>query len=230
MNKYVPSVTIAVKGMLGKYSNLFTPDENGKLKANICIPKSDKKEVKKLMDALKEAHKTGVEMGMLKEGTDPFKISVLHDADNEVHQDGTPYADYQKGHIVLTPWTFYKEDDPLEVSTGKDKRPAKPNEVVPGNICWFILNIKPYQYDKKVGLGAYLQKVARTANGTPFVSANREKVNSLFDSLVIEEDAEEYDITEEELLGIAEEEKVIINEEELDDAFFDDDEDDFNEI
>lgn len=177
----------------GSYLNLFEPvarneGERKKYSGTFLIPKTDKKSIAKLQQAIKEAEQEGKDKKFY--GKIPAKCpNPVHDGDG-YRESGDEFGPECKGCYVITATTG--EKNPPGVIIGPDKRDAKPGEVKSGDYGYVSLNLSAYNYQNtKKGIGAYLNNFWKTKDGEPLGAMKKDAQDDFADLTDVE-----FDITE----------------------------------
>lgn len=151
------------------YPHLDAPyafgDEKARFSVTILIPKSDKKTINAINEAMQAAFEEGGEKMF---GNLPFKsVKVskpLRDGDDEVAE--------KPEKIEYNDMLFLKaSSDRAPKLVDRDLQPIlNPNEIYAG--CWIRVSLKFYAYDNvQKGIGVWLNNVQFWKDDTPFGSA-----------------------------------------------------------
>lgn len=174
------------------YPSLFTPssrgeDGNKKYSVTVLLPKSNKKMVAALNQAIKQAELDAKDKKF--NGKLPPKVkNPVWDGDG-YRDNGERFGEECRGHYVFTATT--SEQWPPEVLAGRDGHPARPDEIYAGCYGWVSINFSGYNYEGKKGIGAYLQNFWKTKEGEPLAGRRttaHEDFDDLFDQMEFDDD------------------------------------------
>ncbi|WP_010271395.1 DUF2815 family protein [Paenibacillus senegalensis] len=159
------------------YAHVFAPNKDGKYSVSVLIPKSDKKTVKKIKDAIEAAK----ELGKSKWGGKVPKNLKLPLRDGDVdREDDEAY----EGHYFVNANSNTKPGiidlDKIEITDS--------TEVYSGSYARLSLNFYPYDRDGSKGIACGLNNIQKVADGDPL--GGRARAEDDFD--------DEYDDEEED--------------------------------
>ena len=119
----------------------------------------------------------------------PVCPTPVHDGDG-VKQDGTEFGPECKGHWVMTAGA--KADYPIEIVDRHLNKILDPTQIYSGMYANVCVNMYPYLYNGKKGIGCGLGPVQKTADGEAFgggaptaasvftsMAANTQRINPL---------------------------------------------------
>lgn len=142
------------------YPKLFKPgDLDGKYNMQLLIPKDDEEQVNKIKKAI-EACKT-LNTETLGNNTEGVR-NPLRDGDGPKPQGGE-YGPECRGHYVIN----VKSKNKPQVVIGPDRRAAEDYEVKGGDYGYATVTFYPYNTSGNKGIGAGLNNVWKTKDGTP---------------------------------------------------------------
>lgn len=164
------------------------PDQPAKYSCTILLPKTDVAGKAKLDAAIEAAKARGAESqwgGIVP----PVCPTPVHDGDG-VKQDGTEFGPECKGHWVMTAGA--KADYPIEIVDRHLNKILDPTQIYSGMYANVCVNMYPYLYNGKKGIGCGLGPVQKTADGEAFgggaptaasvftsMAANTQRINPL---------------------------------------------------
>ena len=143
------------------------PGAEEKYSVTILLPKTDTVAKAKL-DAAIEAAKAWGREKKWGGSVPPICPTPIHDGDG-VKQDGTDFGPEGKGMWVMT--ASSKADRPVEVVDRQLNRILDATEIYSGMYANVAINVYPYLYAAKKGIGFGLGPVQKTADGESFGGA-----------------------------------------------------------
>lgn len=156
----------------------YTPEDGteGKYQTNILIPKSEKKTIKVLQDAIEAAKKAAISSKW--GGKIPKKLEIPlrdgDDKDDEVYEDHF----YLNAKSTKRPGIVDRNREPI----------ADEEDVYSG--CWAIVSVTFYGYNKNSnGIGVALNNIMKWKDDEPFGSAVSAETD--FENIDADEDDED---------------------------------------
>ena len=144
------------------YANMQGQEE--KYSVTVLLPKSDVDTKQRLDAAIEEAAKRGTHE--LWNGVRPPVLNIpIHDGDGVRPSDGMPFGDECKGHWVFT--ASAKKDYPPEIVDANLNPIINHSEIYSGIYARVALNVYPYFFAGKKGLGIGLGPVQKLSDGEP---------------------------------------------------------------
>lgn len=140
------------------------PGQEEKYSVTILLPKTDTAGKAKLDAAIEAAKDWGREKKWGGQ-VPPICPTPIHDGDG-VKQDGTEFGPECKGMWVMT--ASSKADQPVEVVDRQLNKILDPTQIYSGMYANVCVNVYPYVYVAKKGIGFGLGPVQKTADGESF--------------------------------------------------------------
>ncbi len=153
----------------------YDPAQEPKYSATVLVSKSDQANTALIKTAIAAAIEAG-RNGKWNGTVPPNVPNPIHDGDG-VKQDGTTFGPECKGCLVFTASTG--KEYPVDVVDRSCQPIMDATQIYSGIYANISINFRPYLYQNKRGIGAYLGPVQKVSDGEP-LSAVAPKAKDVF--------------------------------------------------
>lgn len=160
---------------------VFEKDDSNdpKYRVTVIIDKKDKKNLKKIKDALGVAYQEGVKSPKMWNGAKPkIKKNPLHDGD-ELNDKGEPKGEELKGKMHFTA----SSNRPVQVIDKSGRVLESDDDFYGGCIGSIIVKAAAYK-NQSVGVGLYVNAICKTDDGERFGGGGKVNAQEAFSDLL----------------------------------------------
>lgn len=172
-NVVLKNVRLSFVHILKPYAN--DPSQEAKYSTTVLVQKNDAANIAAINTAIAAAIEAGRNSKW--NGIVPPQVpNPIHDGDG-VKQDGTAFGPECKGCLVFTAST--SKEYPVDVVDRSCQPIMDATQIYSGIYANISINFRPYLYQSKKGVGAYLGPVQKVSDGDP-LSAMAPKAKDVF--------------------------------------------------